>query len=127
MSSASGAFIDTLSAADKSIYAVKLNYIGGLDPYSIDNALFERDPELFPDVSYADIVNYLVFSPNPAYTPDQMKAFKGLDAHNQFTSGWVRDVMVHYPRNYEDTAVICGKVLPNWTMYIFMAKLWYFF
>ncbi len=104
-----------------------IHCIIGLDPYSIDNALFERDSEGFPNVtvSYADIVNYLVFSPNPAYTRDQMKAFKGLDAYNQFTSGWVQDAMVHYPRNYEDTAVICKKV-PNWTIY-FHAKIWYFF
>ena len=36
-----------------------------------------------------------------------MKPYKELDAHNQFTSGWVRDVGVAFRNN---TAIIHGKV-----------------
>eukprot|EP00058_Branchiostoma_floridae_P013199 XP_002598687.1 hypothetical protein BRAFLDRAFT_107183 [Branchiostoma floridae] len=42
----------------------------------------------------------------PSTSFKQMKAYKSLDAHNQFTSGWVHNVRVAYPTG--DTAVITG-------------------
>ena len=41
-----------------------------------------------------DIVNYMVFSESPYCSMEDMRAYKGLEAHNQFVSGWVREVEV---------------------------------
>ena len=97
-----------LSSADKAIYLQKLVAIDGVDPCDLTESSFESDPSIFPDISYADIVNYLVFSPNPAFSLEQMKAYKGLEAHNQFTSGWVRNVGVLY--HTKSRAIISGRV-----------------
>jgi len=56
--------------------------------------------------TFCEIVNYLVFSPMPLFTMEEMKAYKGLEAHNQFTSGWIRDLCVAY----QGVAVTAGKV-----------------
>ena len=102
-----GEFQATLGSADKLLYKKKLEYINAVDPYLIQKS-FDTNPDSLPKVTYIDILNYLVFSPNPVHTHEEMKAYKGLEAHNQFTSGWVRDVTVAYPK--ENIAVITGRV-----------------
>ena len=47
------------------------------------------DVSAFPEVSHGDIVNYLVFSSSFA-TLEEIKAYKSLESHNYFTSGWVK-------------------------------------
>ena len=42
--------------------------------------------------AYPDIVNYLLFTPS-AYTSEDMKSYKSLQAYNQVVEGWVRNVM----------------------------------
>lgn len=51
------------------------------------------DVDAFPRETYPDIVNYLVFNPNP-FTMEDMRAYKSLEAYNQFVCRWVRDVGV---------------------------------
>ncbi|KAH7932497.1 hypothetical protein HPB52_024492 [Rhipicephalus sanguineus] len=64
----------------------------GIDPYELrigkDAAL---DVDLLPAVTHGDIVNYLVLSTSHI-TLQQMKAYKSLDGHNYFTSGWVKGI-----------------------------------
>ncbi|KAH7982824.1 hypothetical protein HPB52_007351 [Rhipicephalus sanguineus] len=43
----------------------------------------------FPEVSHGDIVNYFVYSTN-LVTLGEIKAYKPMESHNYFTSGWVK-------------------------------------
>lgn len=77
---------DTLDPVERARYVEKLKQIGNADPYVLKN--LSSDVSLLPAVTYPDIVNYLVYSPSP-YTLDDLKCYKGLEAYNQFVSGWV--------------------------------------
>ena len=57
---------------------------------SISNALEWTE---WPDVSFADIYNYLVLTVS-SYMHDQLKAYKSLDGYNFFINGWENDVTV---------------------------------
>ena len=85
------AYLDTLDAASKQRYLDKIAIIGGQNPYLLKNDIFSSDPNSLPSISYPDIVNYLVYYPSP-YTLEDLRCYKGLDAYNQFVSGWVREV-----------------------------------
>lgn len=98
---------DSLSQEDKATYDLKLGLLRGVDPYAIPTDQYSQDIDQWPDITYPDLVNYFVFSPNPTYRMEEMRAYKGLEAHNQFTSGWVRDVAVAYSH---DIAFVTGKV-----------------
>ena len=74
-------------------YQEKVDLIGGEDQYTLSKQVMLSDPECFPEVTYPDIVNFLIFNPSP-YTKDDLKSYKGLDAYNQFLMGWVREVGV---------------------------------
>ena len=47
--------------------------------------------EEFPPVEASDLVAYLVLQTN-FITAKQFKAYKSLEAYNQFVCGWVKDV-----------------------------------
>ena len=49
---------------------------------------------LLPDISWADICNYLVNTPS-AYTHENLKAYKSLEAFNFFACNHVQDVFYH--------------------------------
>ena len=84
-------YLETLDTAARKRYKEKTDLIGGEDLYAMGSESFSAEPSAFPDVTYPDIVNYLINSPSP-YTLETLKAYKGLEAYNQFVSGWVRDV-----------------------------------
>ena len=42
-----------------------LSLIDGIDPYTVSKGTVVYNVDTFPAVSYLDIVNYLVFGPNP--------------------------------------------------------------
>ena len=54
-----------------------------------------------PPVEACDLVSYLVLQTS-FITSAQFKACKGLEAYNQFMSGWIKEV---------DTRKLCGKYL----------------
>ena len=81
---------ETLDTASKQRYDEKLELIDHEDPYQIDNKSWIQDVDEWANVTYPDIVNYLLFTKS-AYTMDELKSYKGLEAYNQFVSGWVRD------------------------------------
>lgn len=83
------AYKDGLTNEEKQRYEGKLSIVGGLDPYE-DKLSWSQDVNVLPTVTYPDIVHYLLFSPSP-YTKDDLKAYKSLEAYNQFVCGWVRD------------------------------------
>ena len=66
----------------------------------------------WPDVEWPEIYEYLINSPG-VYTRESMKSRKSLEAHNQFTSGWVRDVL-HYPvPPHKDIFVFKADIMPT--------------
>ena len=70
-----------------------------------DSVVF--DVAAFPKVTYPDIVNYLVFGPSP-FTMEDMRAYKSLEAYNQFVCGWVRDLGVILAK--DDVFVLVARV-----------------
>lgn len=80
--------VAALGGAEKERYLAKLTIIDGKDPYMLSS--WSEDVQILPNVTYPDIVNYLLFSPS-SYTLDDLKSYKGLDAYNYFVSGWVRE------------------------------------
>lgn len=106
-------YLDELDPSDKERYLSKLKLIEDEDPYEISQSLWSADVKLLPQVSYPDVVNYLVFSPSP-YTAQDLKSFKGLEAYNQFVCGWVRDKVT---RVINDKCLMTAKVNKMITIY----------
>uniref|UniRef100_A0ABM0M4D4 Hemicentin-1-like n=1 Tax=Saccoglossus kowalevskii TaxID=10224 RepID=A0ABM0M4D4_SACKO len=103
---------ETLSGAEQLRYEAKLSTIGGCDPYVVDATKWSADVALLPSVTYPDIVNYLVFNPSP-YTLDDLKCYKGLEAYNQFVSGWVREMKTFV---CNENIVVSAKVMHSQRM-----------
>ncbi|EDO26863.1 predicted protein [Nematostella vectensis] len=62
----------------------------------------------WPNLEYPDVYEYLIETPGP-YTRESMKCRKGLEAYNQFQSGWVQKVLSL--NTTADTRVLIAKVL----------------
>ena len=87
-------------------YDQQILSIDGLDPYTIKKTDLSVDFATFPNITYPDIVTYLLFAPSP-YTRNELKNYKSLESYNHFLCGWVRDVGVFFK---EDNAVVLGRV-----------------
>ena len=88
---------EKLSALEAARYDDKLKLIDGCDPYQIESKKWSTDVGLLPPVQYYDVQHYLLYTTS-AYTKEDLQAYKGLDAYNQFINGWVR----------ERCAIVCG-------------------
>ena len=97
---------DRLEPITKARYMEKIKQINGKDPYEMSKDEWKLDFQDWPDVTYPDIVNYLVYQQS-AYTLAELKAFKSLESYNYFTSGWVLE-MGHSKIN--DRSVFLGRV-----------------
>ena len=75
-------------------YEKKIQLCFNIDPYELKYDECDNDWNCFPNIAHGDIINYLVFSTN-AVTFEEMKAYKSLEAHNYFTSGWVNPTIHH--------------------------------
>ena len=84
-------YAESLPNDAKARYKEKLNVIGRIDHFQPGN-IGELD-ECLPDVAASDLVSYLVLQTS-FLTAKQFKARKGLEAYNQFVSGWVKDAWV---------------------------------
>ena len=84
-----------LEGEAKRRYDQKLLLVGGIDPYTLSKAEWSKNTDDFPSVSFPDLVSYLLFT-RSAYTGDELRSYKGLEAYNQFVSGWVREVWVKH-------------------------------
>jgi hypothetical protein len=58
---------DSLDTITKARYVDKLKEIDGKDPYEMEKAEWSADMSEWPEVTYPDIVNYLVYTQS-AYT-----------------------------------------------------------
>ena len=82
------AYAKGLDEAAKQRYLQKISVINSHDPL----LGLPRDAKVvYPPVDSSDIVSYLVLETS-FYTAKQFKARKGLEAYNQFVSGWVKEV-----------------------------------
>ena len=88
----------SLDNASKERYMDKLRLISKIDPYlrmerrSKKSLPDELEWSKWPDVSYADIYNYLILSLGMSH--EKLKAFKSLEGYNQFINGWVSSLVV---------------------------------
>ena len=80
---------ETVEASKR--YSEKIALIGGCDPYSIKTNDLSYDINMYPGITYLDIVNCLLFTQS-AYTSDELRNYQSLAAYNQFVSGWVREL-----------------------------------
>ena len=90
-------YFQELSEEAKSRYEEKLGILGDIeDPY-VGGSWLVRGSSVewhdWPTVEYPDIYNYLIATPS-AYTRDQLKAYKSLDAYNFVKNGWVAKLQV---------------------------------
>lgn len=99
-------YMDTLDAVCRARYVDKLKEIDSKDPYQMENGEWRTDIELYPNTSYPDIVNYLVNGVS-AYSLEQLKGYKSLEAYNYFISGWVQDVRLAV---VQDKCVLISRV-----------------
>ena len=68
-----------LSNESKKGYLAKISRIENVDPYTLKKENLNLDTEYFPQVSYPDIVNYLVFVQSPV-TAEKLKCYKNIGA-----------------------------------------------
>ena len=72
------------------------------------NQEWSEDVARLPPVEQADISDYLVH--RTSYdTSRKFKAEKALGAHNQLTSGWVKNIFTHKPQGCENTTIIAQR------------------
>ena len=76
---------DSLDTITKARYVDKLKEIDGKDPYEMEKAEWSADMSEWPEVTYPDIVNYLVYTQS-AYTLAELKAYKSLQGYKNFKS-----------------------------------------
>ncbi|KAH3887783.1 hypothetical protein DPMN_011804 [Dreissena polymorpha] len=76
---------DHLEGKERKRYEEKISLIGGRDPYALSKGDLVSDNKCLPSVTYIDIVNYLI-NTKSAYTFEQLKAYKSMEAINQLCS-----------------------------------------
>ena len=84
------AYINTLPAAEKRRYQLKLEVLYNTndsdittDPYQIDHDEWNDDITLWPPVEFGEIYTYLIDTPGP-FTREKMKAYKSLEAFKYY-------------------------------------------
>ena len=75
-------------------------------PYSSVPGTFGEQTDDVPPVDSCDLLSYLVLRTS-FITTEQFRAWKGLEAYNQFVCGWVKEVVV---RKVDTKFVTTGRV-----------------
>ncbi|KAG9260834.1 uncharacterized protein LOC125804596 [Astyanax mexicanus] len=97
---------DKLNKEAKERYLEKIEGINGLDPY--EHHEWTGDFNELPQITIPDVFSYLVCGVS-AYTFEQFRNYKSLEAHLQFTNGWVQDLQIF--RVNDQKTVVLTKVL----------------
>ena len=74
---------------DRKRYLDKISGISNVDPFAISSSVLS--PDTLPPIEPPDLYNYLVFGTS-AYTSDQFKSYRSLEAYNQCYSGWIKEL-----------------------------------
>ncbi|XP_001624269.3 LOW QUALITY PROTEIN: uncharacterized protein LOC5503168 [Nematostella vectensis] len=102
-------YFDELPEEAKKRYLEKLKAVNLNEcPYKLPEGCWSGDLVKWPNLEYLDVYEYLIETPGP-YTRKSMKCRKGLEAYNQFQSGWVQKVLSL--NTTADTCVLIAKVL----------------
>ena len=99
-------YCQLLVGTHKERYLEKISVLS-CDPYTVEFGEFSMDLADFPPTLYPDIVMYLVHTKS-AYSMDEMKAYKSLEAYNQAACGWVRKMGV---KKFSEHILVLGKVI----------------
>ena len=102
-------YVDGLTGKTREGYLEKLNLIDGVDPFEINHRSWKYDLSLYPAITYPDLVFFLSNTPSP-YTLEDFKAYKSLEAFNQFLSEWVKEIRV---MEIGDNRVVSARVSVN--------------
>jgi len=98
------AYARDLPLEAKTRYLQNISLISGLDPFKADG--LDDLVDDVPPIEACDLVSYLVLQTS-FVTAKQFKARKGLEAYNQFVSGWVKDV---HNRKIDGKYLTTGRV-----------------
>ena len=104
-------YFETLEAPAKTRYEEKTSIVG--DPYKVHESEWQNDINFFPNLTYPDLVNYLVFHPSPFYKLKDFENYRSLEAYDRFVCGWMRDVVA---KRGEKLTVIKAKGLHSQSM-----------
>ena len=107
-------YAEELSIEDRETYAKKLTLNNETllpDPLNINDNKWSSDITFLPDLSWPDIVNYVINTPSE-FTKDKIKAYKSLEAYNFFVNGHVQDVFIHKLEKFQ-FSFLKTKVLPS--------------
>ncbi len=100
-------------AKQRYLQKLQLVGLGGIDPFCLNTKKYKESSHL-PPFNSGDLVSYLVLQTN-YLSAKQFRAHKSLEAYNQFTSGWVKEV---HTWNIGEKYVVTGRVsLRRWLIY----------
>ena len=102
-------YAEKLLPEEKARYLEKCRvYINGIDPYGLKERDYQKDYHLLPPTDYSKLLRYLVLGVS-RYTLDEFLCYKSLEAHMNFTDGWVHDLHMLFVPESENT-IIRAKV-----------------
>lgn len=93
-----------LPTESKKRYMEKINIIGGIDPYALPAALFDKEKNL-PELNIQKITDYLIFRISP-FTQCEIKAYKSLGAFKQVACKWVKEIKT---KTISNCVLVIGK------------------
>jgi hypothetical protein len=86
-----GTYYESLQGDVRKRYDEKTSVVNG-DPYMMAKGEFSKDRREWPEVTNMDIIQFLVYKES-AYSQDQLKSYKSLDAYRFFQDGWVQEIL----------------------------------
>ena len=103
---------EEIGGEEKSLYSEKLKLLNlDLPPYQIPADSWKKNPKNWSALEYPDIYHYLVETPD-VFRKESMKNRKSLEAHSQFTSGWVRTVY-HYQKTGSNFVTLKAEIIQS--------------
>ena len=118
-------YFQGLDGTAKLRYKEKLEKLGKIeDPYlHWEHSTLKEEWQNWPKVEYPDIYNFLIQSPS-IYTGESLKAYKSLDAYNNYMNGWIDKATVYNCPNCPNTYLATGCVKHSQSLSAIPAKPW---
>ena len=107
-----GAVSDYFSSLDRESAA---RYVQKMRRYGLESdpllrvGTWSRDASTWPQVTYADVFNYLIHAKSP-YTAQDLKAYKSLEAYKYLVAGFVQEVETKSIKQSSSCQVVRAKV-----------------